>query len=215
MALSAELTDLGYRAVRVYTLAMRFPRMVGKGFNGERLPGGPYTLPQFVGGGMIFGLSGISAYFVPIINPLINLLAGAALTVIVGGLLSNIPIDGIKLTTRLAWLLGLLLSTAPSTSELMPATSPVAVVGGDVIVLDFVRPASRQAAPARQTPAGAAPATRKPLLPAPTPPAPPPVAAAPVAAAAVFGSLTRRALSTRSPKSGASRGPREILASVR
>ena len=195
MALSAELTEMGYRVVRVYTLAMRFPRMVGKGFNGERLPGGPYTLPQFVGGGMIFGLSGISAYFVPIINPLINLLAGAALTVVVGGLLANIPIDGIKLTTRLGWLLGLLLSTAPSTSELMPATSPVAVVGGDVIVLEVAR-RTRQAAPPRRTQNTTVP-SREPLIPAPAAPphAPsaPAVAAAP-AAAAVFGALTRRAL---------------------
>lgn len=197
MALSAELTDLGYRAVRVYTLAMRFPRMVGKGFNGERLPGGPYTLPQFVGGGMIFGLSGISAYFLPIINPLINLLAGAPLTVIVGGLLANIPIDGIRLTTRMGWLLGLLLSTAPSTSEPMPTTSPVAVVGGDVIMLEFTRRTPRQTMPARQPRNGATTATREPLFPPPAPPqAPPvpPVTAAPVAAAAVFGALTRRPL---------------------
>lgn len=196
MALSAELTDLGYRAVRVYTLAMRFPRMVGKGFNGERLPGGPYTLPQFVGGGMIFGLSGISAYVMPIINPLVNLLAGAALTVIVGGLLSNIPIDGIRLTTRLGWLLGLLLSTAPSTSELMPATSPVAIVGGDVIMLDFSHRAPRRTTPTHQVhnrTMTSAPA-REPLSPAPPQtPSMPPVAAAPLAAAAVFGALTRHA----------------------
>jgi hypothetical protein len=85
MSLNGELTDLGYRSVRVYTLAMRFPRMVGKGFNGERLPGGPYTVPQFVGGGMTFGLSGISAYYLPLGNPLINLLIGAGLTFLIGG----------------------------------------------------------------------------------------------------------------------------------
>ena len=135
MALSAELLNLGYTTVRVYTMALRFPRMVGKGFNGERLPGGPYTIHQFIGGGLIFGLSGISAYYVPVVNPLINLLIGALLALIVGNILAAIPVDGIPIFTRMAWVAGLLASTAPSTSELMPTTSPVTVVGGEVTVL--------------------------------------------------------------------------------
>ena len=130
MALSAELLNLGYTTVRVYTMALRFPRMVGKGFNGERLQGGPYTIHQFIGGGLIFGLSGISAYYVPVVNPLINLLIGALLALIVGNILAAIPVDGIPIFTRMAWVAGLLASTAPSTSELMPTTSPVTVVGG-------------------------------------------------------------------------------------
>lgn len=180
MALSAELTEMGYRVVRVYTLAMRFPRMVGKGFNGERLPGGPFTVPQFVGGGLIFGLSGISAYVMPIINPLINLLAGAALTVVVGGLLANIPIDGIKITTRLRWIFGLLLSTAPSTSELMPAISPVAVVGGEVIMLDFARRGRTPTSARARRPQN----TTGPVFDTPAPPS--------HTAVAVFGAFTRR-----------------------
>lgn len=135
MALSTELVELGYRAVRVYTMALRFPRMVGKGFNGERLPGGPYTVHQFIGGGLIFGLSGISAYYTPVINPIVNLLAGAGLALVIGNLLATIPVDGIPILTRISWVAGLLASTAPSTSELMPTTSPVTVVGGDVAVL--------------------------------------------------------------------------------
>ncbi|WP_102144349.1 hypothetical protein [Mycobacterium hubeiense] len=192
MALGAELIDMGYRSVRVYTLAMRFPRMVGKGFNGERLPGGPYTVPQFVGGGMTFGLSGISAYFLPIINPLVNLLIGAGLTIVIGGALANIPLDGIKITTRLGWMLGLLVSTAPSTSELMPAASPVAVVGGDVIVVDFPR---RHTPPTRRRPAqprGVEPVSAPPPTPSErgSASAPSPVPPRPAAAAAVFGALT-------------------------
>lgn len=142
MALSAELLNLGYTTTRVYTMALRFPRMVGKGFNGERLPGGPYTVAQFIGGGLIFGLSGISAYYVPVLNPLINLLIGAVLALIVGNVLATIPVDGIPIVTRTSWVIGLLASTAPSTSELMPTTSPITVVGGDVTVLAPPRPQS-------------------------------------------------------------------------
>lgn len=196
MASGADTTDLGYRTVRIYTLAMRFPRMVGKGFNGERLPGGPYTIPQFVGGGMTFGLSGISAYYCPLGNPLLNLLIGAGLTFLIGGALANIPVDGIRITTRLMWIAGLLASTSPTTSEMMPTGSPIAIVGGEVAVLDDPRrdpPSPRR--PRRRT-ADAAPPPRPPLL-ASTAPAPaPPAAAAPPgrvsapAAAAVFGALT-------------------------
>lgn len=142
MALSAELLNLGYTTTRVYTMALRFPRMVGKGFNGERLPGGPYTVAQFIGGGLIFGLSGISAYYVPVLNPLINLLIGAVLALIVGNVLAAIPVDGIPIVTRTSWVIGLLASTAPSTSELMPTTSPITVVGGEVTVLAPPRPQS-------------------------------------------------------------------------
>ena len=202
MALNTQMTEMGCRAVRVYTLAMRFPRMVGKGFNGERLPGGPYTVPQFVGGGMTFGLSGISAYYLPIINPLVNLLIGAAITVVIGGALANVPMDGIKMTTRIGWVLGLLVSTAPSTTELMPAASPVAIVGGEVIMLDFARPrAPRRVDPTAppaplfspDDPEAAAPKhlRRTPLFAPADRPAPLP--ATPAAAAAVFGALKKSA----------------------
>lgn len=197
MALSSELTALGYRSARVYTPAMRFPRMVGKGFHGEPLPGGPYTVAQFVGGGLIFGLSGISAYLAPIINPLINLVAGACLTVVVGGLLTNVPVDGIKLGTRLVWMLGLLASTAPTASELMPTSNPVVVVGGEVLVID---PPRRSATPRPcPRPGGVAPTTRgTPAAPASSGATgtPPPqragtqIPADPSAAAAVFAALT-------------------------
>lgn len=136
MARNADLTDMGYVAIRVYTLAMRFPRMIGKGFNGERLPGGPYTLHQFVGGGLIFGLAGISAYYIPIINPLVNLLVGAGLTLVIGSALAHVPIDGIRLRTRLLWILGLCISTAPTASEPMPTSSPLALIGGEVLLLE-------------------------------------------------------------------------------
>ena len=202
MASGADTADLGYRPVRIYTLAMRFPRMVGKGFNGERLPGGPYTVPQFVGGGMTFGLSGISAYYCPLGNPLLNLLIGAGLTFLIGGALANIPVDGIRITTRLMWIAGLLVSTSPTTSEMMPTGSPIAIVGGEVAVLDEPqrdpRPLRR---PRRRTP-DAAPPPRPPLLAStapvraaapPTPTSAPPIApgrASAPAAAAVFGALT-------------------------
>lgn len=192
MALSAELTDCGYRSIRVYTLAMRFPRMVGKGFNGERLPGGPYTVPQFVGGGMIFGLSGISAYYCPIGNPIINVLIGAGLAFLVGGALANIPVDGIRLTTRLRWLAGLLVSRAPSTTEVMPTGSPLALVGGDVMVLSSPRQ-SKGGPPRRATqhPTGSVQGSgARPARPAPA--GTPLTVAAPAAAAAVFSALTGR-----------------------
>lgn len=196
MASGADAADLGYRTVRIYTLAMRFPRMVGKGFNGERLPGGPYTVPQFVGGGLTFGLSGISAYYCPLGNPLLNLLIGAGLTFLIGGALANIPVDGIRITTRLMWIAGLLVSTSPTTSEMMPTGSPIAIVGGEVAVLDEPRREPRPPRPPRRRTADPAPPPRPPLLAstasarAPVTSAAPPGRVSAPAAAAVFGALT-------------------------
>lgn len=196
MASGPEAADLGYRAVRVYTLAMRFPRMVGKGFNGERLPGGPYTVPQFVGGGLTFGLSGISAYYCPLGNPLLNLVVGAGLTFLIGGALANVPVDGIRITTRLMWIAGLLVSTAPTASELMPTGSPVAIVGGDVAVLEEPHRDPPMPRRTRRGPVDLAPQPRQPLLTSTAAPrrrSPAPAAAtgtAAPAAAAVFGALT-------------------------
>lgn len=196
MASGVDAADLGYRTVRIYTLAMRFPRMVGKGFNGERLPGGPYTVPQFVGGGLTFGLSGISAYYCPLGNPLLNLLIGAGLTFLIGGALANIPVDGIRITTRLMWIAGLLVSTSPTTSEMMPTGSPIAIVGGEVAVLDEPRREPCPPRSPRRRTADPAPPPRPPLLSsttsarAPVTSAAPPVRVSAPAAAAVFGALT-------------------------
>ncbi|MGH3357429.1 MAG: hypothetical protein ACRDO7_01410, partial [Nocardioidaceae bacterium] len=35
---------------RFWTRARRFPRLIGKSVNGERIPGGPYTTAQAIGG---------------------------------------------------------------------------------------------------------------------------------------------------------------------
>lgn len=213
MALHEKLLDQGYRPVRVYTAAMRFPRMIGKGLRGERLIGGPYMVSQFLGAGSIFGLSGISAAYMPIGNPLVNLVGGAIIGFLVGSALAAVPVDGIKLTTRIGWILGLLISTAPTASEAMPTESPVAIVGGDVLDLSPPRVkahARRRPQPVPPTPPNTHPGDGRPTGHAPLHPlfqrrspaeptaggAPSPGASgrpAPAAAAAsVFGALTAR-----------------------
>lgn len=147
----ATLAELGYQPVRIYSAALNFPRMIGKGLNGERLPGGPYLVIQFVGGGAIFMLSGVSAYLFPIYNPLINLGIGVALAMLVGGALAAVPTDGISMWPRVLWLFGLLVSIAPTTSEPMPTHSPVALIGGDVMLLEPPRRYQQSTAPAHTT----------------------------------------------------------------
>lgn len=147
----ATLAELGYQPVRIYSAALNFPRMIGKGLNGERLPGGPYLVIQFVGGGAIFMLSGVSAYLFPIYNPLINLGIGVALAMLVGGALAAVPTDGISMWPRVLWLFGLLVSVAPTTSEPMPTHSPVALIGGDVMLLEPPRRYQQSTPPTRTT----------------------------------------------------------------
>lgn len=200
MALSAELINLGYRTICVYSGALRFPRMIGKGFNGERLPGGPYLVVQFVGAGVLFFLSSLTAYFVPIYNPLLNLAAGAVLAVVVGSALAAVPTDGINLMSQTIWIAGLLVSNAPSASELMPTADPISLIGGDVMLLEPPRRQRRQAAPTPQAPARHHTPTTAPTVPAPQAPQLDPVteplsaattASSSNAAAAVFGAFAR------------------------
>lgn len=192
MALSAELVNLGYRTICVYSGALRFPRMIGKGFNGERLPGGPYLVVQFVGAGVLFFLSSLTAYFIPIYNPLINLVAGAFLALLVGSALAAVPTDGVNLISQAIWIAGLMVSNAPSASELMPKADPISLIGGDVMLLE---PPRRQRRPAAPTPKAPARHQAPPTAPVPQPdPVTEPLAATAAssnAAAAVFGAFAR------------------------
>ncbi|SKU60956.1 hypothetical protein [Mycobacteroides abscessus] len=196
MSLSAELINMGYRTICVYSGALRFPRMIGKGFNGERLPGGPYLVVQFVGAGVLFFLASLTAYFIPIYNPLLNLAAGAVLALVVGSALAAVPTDGVNLISQTIWLAGLLVSNAPSASELMPTADPIALIGGDVMLLEPPRRQRQQPAPTQKAPARHQAPACEPTLPCTRPdPVTEPLTAAAAAsshaAAAVFGAFAR------------------------
>ena len=76
--------------VKVFTPIKRVPTVIGKSQNGQKLPFGPYTLPQ-VGGGMAgLLLTGIGTMTLPA-NPAVTFLIGTAVTVLVvfaGGLVA-------------------------------------------------------------------------------------------------------------------------------
>jgi hypothetical protein len=42
--------------VKMFTKARNFPQLIGKAPDGKKIPGGPYTLTQFVGAGVVGGL---------------------------------------------------------------------------------------------------------------------------------------------------------------
>lgn len=76
--------------VKWYTLARRFPQVIGRTSDGARIPGGPYTYTQvFVGVGLLVaGLktTALWAHFGTMYNGMLLLMVTAAVVVILGRL---------------------------------------------------------------------------------------------------------------------------------
>ncbi|WP_174361600.1 hypothetical protein [Nocardia paucivorans] len=109
------------QVVKVFTPVKRVPTVIGKAQNGQKLPFGPYTLPQVAGvaGGLL--LTATCALTLPI-NPAVTFLIGVVLTVVITFLLGLIPYTGIRLTSRVWWLARLIFDPRPVSASGMPVT---------------------------------------------------------------------------------------------
>ncbi|MEU4314152.1 hypothetical protein [Nocardia sp. NPDC024068] len=109
------------QVIKVFTPVKRVPTMIGKAQNGQKLPFGPYTLPQVAGlaGGLI--LTCVAAMSLPV-NPAITFLAGVALTVVLAFGLGLIPYTGVRLLSRVVWLGRLVCSPKPVLASGMPVS---------------------------------------------------------------------------------------------
>ncbi|RJO79868.1 hypothetical protein D5S18_00920 [Nocardia panacis] len=105
--------------VRVFTPIKRVPTMIGKAPNGQRLPFGPYTMPQIVVA--VFGIVVVSicAEALPA-NPAVVFGSGLAVTAIAVYLTSMIPYSGVRILSRLFWYIRLALVRRPVSASGMP-----------------------------------------------------------------------------------------------
>ncbi|WP_204250932.1 hypothetical protein, partial [Saezia sanguinis] len=71
------------QVVKVFTPIKRVPIVIGKAQNGQKLPFGPYTLPQVAGVAVALLISAVAAMTLPA-NPAITFLVGLAFTVVIG-----------------------------------------------------------------------------------------------------------------------------------
>jgi hypothetical protein len=109
------------QVIKVFTPVKRVPTMIGKAQNGQKLPFGPYTLPQVAGVAVGLIFTGAGAMTLPM-NPAITFLVGLALTVLIGFGLGLIPSTGVRLSSRVVWFGRLVFVPKPVLASGMPVT---------------------------------------------------------------------------------------------
>ncbi|MFB8281085.1 hypothetical protein [Nocardia colli] len=105
--------------VRVYTPIKRLPLVVGKLPNGERIPFGPYTVPQLVAGILLGTLTWAATMTLPG-NPAVTAVLGAMATIAGVVLMRAIPYTGVRLTSRMLWIGRLIVVRQPVSASGMP-----------------------------------------------------------------------------------------------
>ncbi|WP_174435131.1 hypothetical protein [Nocardia jiangxiensis] len=96
----------------MFTPIKRVPTMIGKAQNGQKLPFGPYTLPQIAGGATLLVITSVCAMTFPI-NVAVTFVFGLALTVLSVFGLGLVPYTGVRMTSRVLWLGRLILVRKP------------------------------------------------------------------------------------------------------
>lgn len=109
------------QVVKVFTPVKRVPTVIGKAQNGQKLPFGPYTLPQVAGVATGLLLTSVCALTLPM-NPAITFLVGVVFTVVIAFLLGLIPYTGVRLLSRVVWMGQLILNPKPVSASGMPVT---------------------------------------------------------------------------------------------
>ncbi|WP_280461252.1 hypothetical protein [Nocardia carnea] len=109
------------QVIKVFTPVKRVPTMIGKAQNGQKLPFGPYTLPQVAGVALGLIVTSAGAMTLPA-NPAITFLAGLALTAVLGFGLGLVPYTGVRLFSRVLWFARLICYPKPVLASGMPVT---------------------------------------------------------------------------------------------
>ncbi|MFC9897811.1 hypothetical protein ACFVMC_29330 [Nocardia sp. NPDC127579] len=107
--------------IKVFTPIKRVPTMVGKAQNGQKLPFGPYTLPQVGGGAVLMLITSACALTFPV-NPAVTFLTGLAVTVAAVFALGLVPYTGVRMTSRVWWFGRLICYRKPISASGMPVT---------------------------------------------------------------------------------------------
>lgn len=105
--------------IKVYTPVKRVPTMVGKAQNGQKLPFGPYTLPQVVGGVVLMLITSTFAMTLPL-NPAVTFITGTIVTIAAVFGLGLVPYTGVRMTSRILWVGRLLVIRKPVSASGMP-----------------------------------------------------------------------------------------------
>ncbi|MEV6325884.1 hypothetical protein AB0M45_32665 [Nocardia sp. NPDC051787] len=107
------------QVIKVFTPIKRVPTMIGKAQNGQKLPFGPYTLPQVAIGAVLLLITSVCAMTLPA-NPAITFIAGVSLTIVAVFALGLVPYTGVRMTSRALWLGRIIVYRKPVSASGMP-----------------------------------------------------------------------------------------------
>ncbi|MEU6190921.1 hypothetical protein [Nocardia sp. NPDC047038] len=105
----------------MFTPIKRVPTMIGKAQNGQKLPFGPYTLPQIAAGVGTLSVTSVCAMTFPL-NPAVTFITGLALTILAVFALGLVPYTGVRMISRAFWLGRLIVYRKPVSASGMPIT---------------------------------------------------------------------------------------------
>ncbi|MFE6862393.1 hypothetical protein [Nocardia sp. NPDC057668] len=108
--------------IKVFTPVKRVPIMIGKAQNGQKLPFGPYTLPQIAGGAALLLATSLCALTFPV-NAAVTFITGLCFTVVVVFALGLVPYTGVRLISRAWWIARLLTARRPVSASGVPITT--------------------------------------------------------------------------------------------
>lgn len=107
------------QVIKVFTPVKRVPTMIGKAQNGQKLPFGPYTLPQVAAAAVLLLLTSVCSMTFPV-NPAVTFVSGLTVTVVIVFALSLVPYTGVRFTSRAMWLGRLIVHRKPVSASGMP-----------------------------------------------------------------------------------------------
>ncbi len=107
------------QVIKVFTPIKRVPTMIGKAQNGQKLPFGPYTLPQVAGAVVLMVITSVCAMAFPV-NPAVTFVVGLVLTIAVVFAVGLVPYTGVRMTSRAMWVGRLIVFRKPVSASGMP-----------------------------------------------------------------------------------------------
>jgi len=107
------------QVIKVFTPIKRVPTMIGKAQNGQKLPFGPYTLPQVAGAVVLMAITSVCAMTFPV-NPAVTFIAGLVLTVATVFALGLVPYTGVRMISRAMWVGRIIVYRKPVSASGMP-----------------------------------------------------------------------------------------------
>lgn len=126
------------QVIKVFTPIKRVPTVIGKAQNGQKLPFGPYTLPQVAAAAGLLALSAVCAMSFPM-NPAVTFVAGAIITAVSVFALGLVPYTGVRFSSRVLWAGRLVVRRKPVSASGMPvgadSTRSVMFIDKSVVVI--------------------------------------------------------------------------------